>query len=355
MIPVATPLIGLEEREAVDRVLRSGLLAQGAEVAAFEEEFGALVAGRSCVAVNSGTSALHLGMLAAGVGPGDEVIVPSFTFAATANAVRLCGAVPIFVDIDTETFCLDPVLVAAAVTPRTTAVLVVHLFGHPAPMRELAELCSRRGLLLIEDAAQAHGAALDDRPVGAWGDVAAFSFYPTKNMTTGEGGMIVTNDAAADRMARLLRNQGMERRYENEVVGFNARMTDVAAAMGRVQLRQLAGWNDQRRDNARRYGHALLGVSLPSTAAGATHVFHQYTIRSRRRDALAAHLASAGVASGVYYPTPVHRLASFRYDLELPVTTAATNEVLSLPVGPHLTDGDLATVIGAVNSFEADL
>jgi perosamine synthetase len=351
MIPVAVPLIGEDERAAVDRVLRSGMLAQGAEVEAFEKEFSGLVDGRACIAVNSGTSALHLGMLAAGVTAGDEVIVPSFTFAATANAVRLCGAVPVFVDIDPGSYCLDPAAVLAALSPRTVAVLAVHLFGHPADLVALAELCADKQLLLVEDAAQAHAASLAGRPVGAWGDVAAFSFYPTKNMTTGEGGMIVTPDADRERMCRLLRNQGMERRYQNEVVGFNTRMTEVAAAIGRVQLGRLSGWNDQRRRNAQTYDAGLRAVDTPVTAPGAVHVYHQYTVRSPERDALAAHLQAAGVGSGVYYPTPVHELASYGLSLDLPVTAAACAQVLSLPVGPHLTDADVATVVEAINSF----
>jgi len=232
VISLARPLIGDEERAAVDRVMASGMIAQGPEVAGFEEDFSKWVDGRTCVAVNSGTSALHLGMLAAGIGPGDEVIVPSFSFAASANAIRLCGADPVFVDIDPASFCLSPQAVEAAVTPRTAAVMPVHLYGHPADMRALSPIAERHGLAVIEDAAQAHGAILDGRPVGSFGAVAAFSFYPTKNMTTGEGGMVVTDDDTVARTVRLLRNQGMEERYRNEVVGFNTRMTDLNAAIG---------------------------------------------------------------------------------------------------------------------------
>ena len=349
MIPAAKPLIGEDEETAVLRVLRSGMIAQGPEVAAFETDFGALVDGRACIAVNSGTAALHLGMLAAGIGPGDEVIVPSFTFAATGNSVALTGATPVFVDIEPDTFCIDPAAVAAAITDRTAAIMPVHLYGHPAAMTELCDLAQRHGLLLIEDAAQAHGATLHGTPVGAFGTVAAFSFYPTKNMTAGEGGMIVTDDPAIERRARLLRNQGMERRYENELVGFNARMTDLHAAIGRVQLAKLADWTAARQTNAAYLDTKLSGVTVPPVADGAVHVYHQYTVRSERRDDLAQQLADHGVGSGVYYPIPTHRLPSFDLDLHLPETERAGREVLSLPVHPALTDADLATIVEAVS------
>jgi dTDP-4-amino-4,6-dideoxygalactose transaminase len=350
MIPAAKPLIGAEERAAVDRVMASGMIAQGPEVAAFEEEFGALVDGRRCIAVNSGTSALHLGLLAAGIVAGDEVIVPSFTFAATANSVALSGATPVFVDIEPAHFCLDPEAVRAAIGPKTAAIMPVHLYGHPAAMDEINALADQNGLLVIEDAAQAHAAALHGRPVGALGKVAAFSFYPTKNMTTGEGGMIVTDDPAIERMARLLRNQGMEARYENEVVGFNTRMTDINAAIGRVQLTRLAGWTEARRKNAEVLSAGITGAVTPPVADGATHVFHQYTIRSEQRDALAAQLTERGIGSGVYYPIPNHRLPSFDLTLDLPETERAANEVLSLPVHPSLSEADLDAIIEGVNA-----
>lgn len=349
MIPLAKPLIGDEERAAVDRVMRSGMIAQGPEVTAFEEEFSTLVAGRHCIAVNSGTTALHLGMEAAGIGAGDEVIVPSFSFAATANSVRLTGAEPVFVDIEPGSFCLDPAAAAAAVTERTVAVMPVHLYGHPAAMNEILSLANRNGLLVVEDAAQAHGAALDGRPVGAFGRVAAFSFYPTKNMTTGEGGMVVTDDAGVARKVRLLRNQGMERRYHNEIVGYNARMTDIAAAIGRVQLGRLPGWNKARQANATALDRQLETVQVPPVAKGATHVYHQYTVRSDRRNDLLQQLEERRVGAGVYYPVPIHRLPSFDLHLDLPETERAAGEVVSLPVGPHLTDTDLRGVAEAVN------
>ena len=353
MIPAAQPLIGEEERAAVDRVMRSGMLAQGPEVEAFEAEFSShVVDRRHCVAVNSGTSALHLMLLAAGIGPGDEVIVPSFTFAATANAVALTGATPVFVDIEPDYFCMDPAAVEAAITRRTAAVMPVHLYGHPAALASLAAICGRHGLHLMEDAAQAHAASLHGRPVGTWGAVGAFSFYPTKNMTSGEGGMVVTDQADIARRVRLLRNQGQERRYENEIIGLNNRMTDLHAAIGRVQLTKLAGWTETRQRHAKQLDAGLEGVITPPVAPGATHVYHQYTILvvDQDRDRFQMELAVQGVGSGVYYPIPVHRLPAFSQTHDLPVTETVARECVSLPVHPGLSDADVTHVVEAVNA-----
>jgi dTDP-4-amino-4,6-dideoxygalactose transaminase len=350
-VPATGLQLGEPERAAVERVLASGMLAQGPEVAAFEAEFAEHVGGRPCVAVNSGTSALVLALLALGIGRGDEVVVPSFSFAATANAVALTGARPVFADIEPEHFCLDPDAVAAAITPRTAAVLPVHLYGHPAAMDRIVDIAARHGLAVVEDAAQAHLAGLDGRPVGTFGAAAAFSFYPTKNMTAGEGGLVACADDAVARTIRLLRNQGMERRYENEVVGYNMRMTDLHAAIGRVQLRRLPGWTADRRRNAAYLSAALgetAGVVLPGVAAGAEPVWHQYTIRAAQRDRLVTALAERGVRCGVYYPTPIHRLPAYRLDLDLPQTDRAAAEVASLPVHPALTGQQLDHVVRAV-------
>lgn len=356
-IPAAKPLIGDGERAAVDRVLRSGMIAQGPEVVAFEQEFSDhFVAGRPVVAVSSGTAGLHLGLLAAGVGPGDEVIVPSFTFAATANSVALTGATPVFADIEPETFSLDPAAVETAITPRTRGVLPVHLYGHPARMRELEELTSRRGVALYEDAAQAHGAALDHRPVGTFGEFAMFSLYPTKNMTSGEGGMVSAATVDFARRVRILRNQGMERQYENEVVGFNARMTDVHAAIGRVQLTKVDEWTQVRRANAAFFDEHLRGVIVPPVVPGAHHVYHQYTVRvTEDRDRFVRALREEHqIGSGVYYPIPNHRLPSlapYARGIDLPVTEQAVREVVSLPIHPSLTSSDLDRIVDAVNTL----
>lgn len=355
-IPPAKPIIGDEEREAVDRVLRSGMVAQGPEVAAFESEFSAhFVQGRPVVAVNSGTSGLHLGLLAAGVGPGDEVIVPSFTFAATGNSVALTGATPVFADIEPETFTLDPAAVAAAITPRTRGILPVHLYGHPARMRELSAIAEKHGVALYEDAAQAHGASLDGAPVGTFGVFAMFSLYPTKNMTSGEGGMVSTATEEIARGVRLLRNQGMERQYENEVIGFNARMTDIHAAIGRVQLTKVDAWTRTRRQNAAFLDANLRGVVVPTVADGAVHVYHQYTVRvPEDRDGFVRALREEHqVGSGVYYPIPNHRLPSlapFAPGLDLPETERAAGEVVSLPVHPSLSAADLDRIVTAVDA-----
>ena len=351
-IAPAKPLIGEEEREAVDRVLRSGMIAQGPEVAAFEREFSDHFGlGRACVAVNSGTSGLHLGLLSSGVRPGDEVIVPSFTFAATANSVALTGATPVFADINPESFCLDPSSVEEAITERTVGVMPVHLYGHPADMSTLADVASRYDLQVFEDAAQAHGASLRGVPVGTFGSFGMFSLYPTKNMTSGEGGMVSVASVEVERLMRLYRNQGMQRQYENEVVGFNSRMTDIHAAIGRVQLMKVDAWTKQRQENAAFLTAHLEGVTTPPVAEGAVHVYHQYTVRVHEdRDGVAVALREEhGVGSGMFYPIPNHRLAPFRIDLEVPHTETAARECLSLPVHPSVSQADLERIVTAVN------
>ena len=353
MIPAAKPLVGDEERAAVDRVLRSGMMAQGPEVAAFEEEFSKYVGGRKCVAVNSGTSGLHMALVAAGIKSGDEVIVPSFTFAATANSVALTGATPVFVDIDPKTFNIDPAAIEAAITPRTKGIQPVHLYGLPAQMDVINEIACKHNILVFEDAAQAHLATLNGQYVGSFGYAATFSFYPTKNMTSGEGGMIACANDEMTRMCKLLRNQGMEKRYENEVVGFNTRMTDIHAAIGREQLKKIEGWTKQRQANAKFLDENLKGVVVPYVTPGASHVYHQYTIRivGHDRDKFAAEMTKRGVGNGVYYPIPVHQLQSFGLKFDLPNTTSACNEVLSIPVHPALTQGELETVVEVINSI----
>ena len=363
MIPAAKPIVGEEERAAVDRVMRSGMIAQGPEVAAFEGEFAdQLVGGRTCVAVNSGTSGLHLGLLAAGIGEGDEVIVPSFTFAATANSVALTGATPVFADISRDTFNLDPESVRAAITDRTAAVMPVHLYGHAADMDAFRALTEEAGIQLFEDAAQAHGATYGGAPVGSFGSFAMFSLYPTKNMTSGEGGMVACADEDIARGVRLLRNQGMEKQYANEVVGLNNRMTDIHAAIGRVQLTKVGEWTEQRQANAAWLDEHLgrvAGVVVPPVRQGCTHVYHQYTIRldgasgAQRDEVVRVLREEHRVGCGVYYPTPNHELVSlsrFAPERELPETARAAAEVISLPVHPSLSQGDLERIASAVEA-----
>ncbi len=353
-IPPAKPIIGDDERAAVDRVLRSGMLAQGPEVKAFEEEFSQHFGlGRACVAVNSGTSGQHLGLLSCGVGAGDEVIVPSFTFAATANSVALTGATPVFADIDADDFCLSPEAFEASITERTVGVMPVHLYGHPAKMDRITQIAKARGLQVFEDAAQAHGASLNGTPVGAFGSFAMFSLYPTKNMTSGEGGMVAVATDEIERLMRLYRNQGMERQYHNEVVGFNTRMTDIHAAIGRVQLTKVDGWTARRQQNAAFLTANLAGVSTPPVADGAVHVYHQYTVRvPDDRDGFAAALREEyNVGSGMFYPVPNHRLLPFQVEVDLPETEKAAAECLSLPVHPSLSDADLERIVTAVNTL----
>jgi dTDP-4-amino-4,6-dideoxygalactose transaminase len=347
-IPPAKPIIGDDERAAVDAVLASGQLAQGAEVASFEQEFSdVLLDGRAAVAVNSGTSGLHLGLLAAGIGPGDEVIVPSFTFAATANSVALTGATPVFADIEPKYFTLDPSFVESKITDKTAAIMPVHLYGHPFDVDAIGSLASKHGLKVFEDAAQAHGAAVNGRKVGTFGDFAMFSLYPTKNMTSGEGGMVSTGLADVERRLRLLRNQGMERQYENELVGFNARMTNIHAAIGRVQLTKVLGWTRTRQENAAFLDENIAGVTTPTVAPGCEHVYHQYTIRvDDDRDGFAKALREEyNVGCGVYYPIPNNQLAPFRTQDDLPVTDEAARTVLSL------SQNDLERIVAAVNAL----
>ncbi|MCC3762780.1 DegT/DnrJ/EryC1/StrS family aminotransferase [Glycomyces sp. TRM65418] len=356
-IPPAKPHIGEAEIEAAVRVLRSGMVVQGPEVAAFEDEFAKIAGTGECVAVNSGTSALQLALLAMGVGPGDEVIVPSFSFAASANAVRLVGADPVFADIEPGSFCIDPEHAASLIGPKTVAIMPVHLYGHPADMTRLTALAERHDLRIIEDACQAHGAQVDGRPVGSFGTAGTFSFYPTKNMHALEGGMVSTDDPKLARTLRLLRNQGMEARYQNEIVGANMRMTDVSAAIGRVQLTQLPEWTERRIRNAARLDAGLAGVEgvvVPPVSPGARHIYHQYTVRvPRGRDAALEQLKAAGIGSAVYYPIPIHRLAPYAHlGAALPETDRAAAEVLSLPVHPSLSDDDLDRVIAAVAALE---
>jgi perosamine synthetase len=348
-INLGKPQVGLTELMAVSKVLRSKNLSQGDEVRGFELEFSKIVGERNCVAVNSGTSALHLAITSLGIGPGDQVILPSFTFAATANSVRLAGAEPIFVDIDYKSFNIDPDLITNAITKKTRAIIVVHLYGLPANMDKILQISARYKLLVIEDSAQAHLAQIGNRQVGTFGNAAAFSFYATKNMTTAEGGMVVFEADADAKYARMLRNQGMERRYENEIVGFNLRMTEIQAAIGRVQLKKLPRWTDMRINNANYFDGNLQGyVDVPSVPVNFKHVYHQYTIKvpAEKRTKLMNKLNSNGIQTGIYYPNPVHTLKPFlNQKFELPITTLSASQVLSIPIHPKLNKRQLRYMV----------
>lgn len=358
MIPIARPQLGEEEKQRVWDTMASGSLAQGPRVREFEEQFAALIGTAHAVATSSGTTALHLALLGYGVGHGDEVITVPFTFIASANSVLYTGARPIFVDVDERDFAMDPALVEAAITPRTKAIMPVSLYGQPADMPAIVEIAERHGLAVVEDACQSHGAAIGPRRSGTWG-AGTFSFYPTKNMTTGEGGMLTTDDVDLAERVRLLREHGMRVRYHHEIVGYNFRMTDIAAAIGLAQIGKLAGYNARRREIAARYDAELRGVVTPHARPDTTHVYHQYTIRVKERDAFADALKGRGVGSAIYYPIPVHRQKPFVAlgygDESYPVTERLTEQVLSIPVHPSLSDEEVATVIGAVNETAAEL
>ena len=359
MIPIARPLLGEEEAEAAARVVRSGMLASGPEVAAFESEFASFVGVEHAIACSNGTTALHAALLGAGIGPGDEVIVPSFTFIATATAVSMCGATPVFADVRPDLFTLDPEVLPPLATPRTKAVIGVHLFGQPFDIDPVREFCEARGLFLLEDAAQAHGAAYGGRQVGSLGDAGCFSFYPTKNMTTGEGGMVTTNDGAlAERVHRLI-NHGQAEKYLHTDLGYNYRMTDIGAAIGRVQLGRLPEFNRRRQENAA-YLTAELdapGVRPPATADDRTHVFHQYVVTigdecPHSRDAFAGRLRERGIGSAVHYPIPVHEQPLYRGVAApgaCPTAADLARRVLSLPVHPGIGPAELEQVVEAAN------
>jgi dTDP-4-amino-4,6-dideoxygalactose transaminase len=396
MIPIAQPLIGTEEEEAVLEVLRSGNLAQGRRVAAFEQRFAELCHAREGVAVSSGTAALHLALIAHEIGYGDEVITTPFSFAATANVILLVGATPVFVDIDPVTFNIDPAQVEAAISPRTKAILPVHLYGYPCDMERLSAIAAEHSLILIEDACQAHGASINGKPAGSFG-TGCFSFYPTKNITTGEGGIVVTNDELIAERVRLLRSHGQQERYVHTALGFNLRMTELQAALGLAQLDKLDLFTASRVAHAAYLTeHLAPAVQTPAVEDGYRHVFHQYTIRvpqQHDRNAWAAKLLERGIGTAVHYPCPIHRQPFYQDSPELfriasppvnekelaritrastgplssggaatitearpaeaqakhlPEAERAASQVLSLPVHPALSEHNLATIVREV-------
>ncbi len=359
MIPIAYVALDEDEIEAVVRVLRSGQLRQGPLVEAFEQQFAASVGARYAVAVSSGTAALHVAY-AALLRPGDEVLVPAFTFFATASMVSAVGAVPVFCDVDPHTFTLDVEDARRRITPRTRAIAPVHLFGTPADVEAIQQLAAEHDLHIIWDAAQAHGARYRGRDVGSFDDVVCYSFYPTKNMTTGEGGMITTNDEEIYRRCRLLRDHGQEEKYYHTILGFNYRMTDMAAALGIRQLQKVARWVQKRRENARyltRHLQHMVGIQVQTEPPGAESSFSLYTIAldldrfACDRDEFVRRLHAKGIGASVHYPRPLHHQPFYqaRYRaLSLPVSEGLSKRVLSLPVHPRLTQADLETIVEGV-------
>ncbi len=363
MLPIACPSLGVEEKKAVLQVLASGHLVQGTQVAKFENAFARVTQVQQAVAVSSGTAALYLALLAHSIGAGDEVITTAFSFVATANAILAVGAIPVFVDIEPGTYTLDPALVEAAITSRTKALLPVHLYGHPCDMECLLQVAAAHGLVIIEDACQAHAASIHGQPVGSFG-TGCFSFYATKNITTGEGGMVTTNDFAIAERIRLLRNHGQQERYRHVDMGYNLRMTDIQGALGVVQLERLEQFTSQRIANAafltRRFSDAL---QTPVVRPGYRHVYHQYTIQvPGERDVWLTRLHERGIGAAVHYPVPIHQQPFFKMhknsyrcvsnqdratpdqDQQLPVTERAAQHVLSLPIHPALTEENLVTI-----------
>ena len=345
--------------EAVLRVLDSTQFILGEEVAAFEREFAAYCGTADAIGVNSGTSALHLALLAADIGPGDEVITVPFTFVATAAAIVYTGATPVFVDIDPETFTMAPAAIEQVITARTKAILPVHLYGHAADMDPILDIARRRGLVVIEDAAQAHGGAYKGRPCGSMGAMAAFSFYPGKNLGAyGEGGAVVTSDPALAKKIRVMRSWGEERRYEHSVKGFNYRMDGIQGAILRVKLRHLEAWTGARRARAAEYARAFAGsgIATPVERPDCRHVYHVYAVRLSQRDSARAALQAAGIQTGVHYPIPIH-LQPAHADLgygrgDFPVSEQAASQVLSLPMFPEMTVEQVEQVAAAVLAAE---
>ena len=341
---------------AVGRVLGSGRFVLGPEGEALERELAAFLGANHAVGVNSGTDALHLPLVAAGIGPGDEVVIPGFTFFATGEAVSYTGATPVFADVDEGTFNLDPASLSEKITNRTKAVIAVHLFGQCAALDQISEICKARKLILVEDCAQCIGADYDGRRAGSWGDFGGFSFYPTKNLAAaGDAGMITAKTEDHAKALRMLRHHGSRQTYLHERVGWNSRLDELQAAVLRVKLKHLARFNDARRAVARRYREKLAGanVVLPLEHGRGTHVYHQFTIRSERRDAIREALAKDGIASSVFYPMPLHQqpaYAGIAEGVSLPVAEKLAKSVLSLPIHPLLDEASIDRIAARVRA-----
>jgi len=362
-IPIAKPSIGTEEIEAVTRVLETGQLAQGETVYQFEQEFSEHFGYTGSAAVANGTAALHVALLAAGVKPGDKVLTTPFTFVATSNAILYCNAVPVFVDVDEASFNISPEAIRKAANdyPEARYLLLVHLFGQSCEMDKIAEIAKEFNLTIIEDCAQAHGATYQSKPVGTFGCGGTFSFYPTKNMSTGEGGMIVSQDTQFLETSKLLINHGSKQRYVHEVLGYNYRMTNISAAIGIEQLKKIDRMNSARRKNAEYYFSNIYNslVTLPFVHEYSHHVFHQFTITTTHRDQLVSYLSEKGIGTGIHYQLPVHKqmhikeyLASVKHkQYSCPTAEKLSEQVLSIPVNPELSMEDLEYVVQTINNF----
>lgn len=362
-IPIANPIIGDEEIEEVVNVLKSGFIAQGPKVKEFEEKFGNFIDSKYAIATSSGTTALHVALLSCGIGDGDEVITTPFSFAATGNSILYTGAKPVFADIDSDTFNIDSNEIEEKITDKTKAIMPVQLYGQPSNMNPILEIAKKHDLFVIEDAAQAHGAIYKDKKVGNIGDMGCFSFYPTKNMTTSEGGMITTNNEELAKKARIFRAHGETNRYEHSVLGYNFRMTDIAAAIGVAQLKKIDEFNNKRIANAEYLTKELANIeeiATPKILDNIKHVYHQYTItvKNGNRDEWVKYLNDNGVGTGIHYPIPIYKQElynSLGYDDNLKNTEKAANTVISLPIHPSLTKEELDTIVKTLNEASKTL
>lgn len=362
MIPIAKPQIDKEEKQAVISALDSGFLAQGPRVEEFEKDFASFVGTKYAVATSSGTTALYIALLALGIGPGDEVITSPFTFIASANSILYTGAKPVFVDIKEDDFNIDPLKIEEKITNKTKAIMPIHLYGQPADMEKILEIAQKHNLFIIEDACQAHGAKYKEKMAGSLGDVGCFSFYPTKNMTTGEGGIITTNDQEVCEKAQMLRAHGSKERYYHDILGFNFRMTDIGASIGIEQLKKLPLFNKKRQENAQKLKEGLKnikGIITPQEIRGKEHVFHQYTIRvtseyKTSRDNFAKALEEKGIGTGIHYPLPIHKqelYINLGYKDPLPVSEKMAQEVISLPCHPSVTKEDISYITQTIREI----
>ena len=351
MIPVSRTILGKEELGAVKEVLESGMLAQGDVVKEFEDKFAAYMGVDYAIATNSGTAALHTALAAIGIKNGDEVITTSFSFFSTASCVLMQNAKPVFVDIEPRTYNINQSEIEDKISERTKAIIPVHLYGQPCKMKEIMDIADEHNLTVIEDAAQAHGAEYDGKKVGSIGNMGVFSFYATKNIITGEGGMITTDDEKIAERARIIRNHGQREGYIHECLGYNYRMTNIAAAIGLAQLKKLDKLNERRISNARYYNERL-NTDKPYVAPKVKHVFHQYTVRVKERDRFLEHLEKNGVGYGIYYPVPLPIQPLFNSGVVFREAEVASKEVVSIPVHPFLSREEVKRVVEVVNTHE---